>query len=453
MWQIYSRELYLTRYVEPLCSTIEAEKLNIDKIEVQKRFVKISLSGPWGTEGESIYLNCEIQFPTQYPNSDVPRLHVEKTAALEASRVIELENKVRVIGEAYLTQHISSMEAIIRYLQGERTLESLTAWTEEQKELEPFDSGVDVIDSSSDEEDIGIAGYRPQVGDSTFTGSELMGASNTNVPLPKACGALWADNGSLVCFFPPKPSATKSLASSLGLHDTTLATGGHTKNSTGLGKWQFRTALRAKYGPSLATVTSSDSEEDATSDDYSSSASSRSSQEADSPTHHSKQPFAWRKKNISQPRIVGSTLDESVNSGGIVKTGDSDREMPKNFVSIQRHDDLLPVSRSLAESYLISGTDACWYNEKLAERHDRREAANAWHALGSILRYKVPVQQVSQSRGVASFLVPAPRRLLHKDSGIDLSYDIESNDAPTKPHLPIEWGQHPLGAQGLIHKL
>ena len=415
--------------------------------------MKISLSGPWGPEGESVYLNCEIRFPAQYPSSDVPHLQVEKTTALESSRVIELERDVKRVGEAYLTQHISSLEAIIRYLQGERTLESLTAWTQDQEELESFDISADVVDSSSDEEDSGIAGYRPQNGDSSFAGSELMGSSNVNVPLPKACGALWADNGSLVCFFPPKPSAAKLLASSLGLHDTTLATRGPTINSTGFGKWQFRTALGSKYGPSLATVRSSDSDEDATSDDDSSSTSSRSSQEAESPAHHSKLPFTWRNRHLNQPRIVGSALDESVNSGGNVNPGDFDREIPKNVVSIQRHDDLLPVSRALAEGYLISDIGACRYNEKLAERHHRRDAANAWHALESILRHEVPVQRVTQGHNGASFLVPTPRRLLHKDSGVDLSYDIESNNTPSTLHLPIEWGQHPLGAQGLIHEL
>ena len=441
----------MSHYLHGSCVLFE---LTILKIDVQRRFVQISLSGPWGAEGENVYLNCEVRFPAQYPSSEAPRLRIEKTTALESSRITELEHSVQAITQAYLIHHISSLEAVIRYLQGERSLENLTAWTREPTESEPLEDPIDVVDSSSDEEDTGITGYRPQNADSVFTGSELLGASNANVPLPKACGALWADNGSLVCFFPPKPVAGKSLASSLGLHDTTLAVRGHTKNSTGFGKWQFRTTLGSKYGPSLATVKSSSSEDETTSDDdYSSSTSSLSSQGGESLIRHSAHPYTWRSRHLNQPRIVGSTMDDSVNSSGNVKVGAPGSEMPKNIVSIQRHDDLLPVSRYFADGYLTSGSEACQHNEKLANSHGLRDAANAWHILKSILRDEVPVYPVSVNHRSAPFLVPAPRKLLHKGSGIDLSNDLESSDTRFKSRLPVEWGQHPLGAQGLVDDL
>ena len=397
-------------------------------------------------------MKCEIQFPFQYPISRPPQLHIEKTTALESNRITDLKHNVQVIGEAYLTHHISSFEAIIRYLQGERSLESLTTWAQEQSDIEPIELSTDVVDSSSDEEDTGIAGYRPHIGDLISTGSELMGASNANVPLPKACGALWADNGSLVCFFPPKPTAAKSLASSLGLHDTTLAARGHTKYSTGFGKWQFRTTLGLKYGPAIATVQSNSSGDETSSDDSSSSSSSLSSQEPGSPACRLMRPYTWRSKYLNQPRIVGSAMDDSVNSGGHVNSGDSGHQMPKTIVSIQRHDDLLPVSRCLAGGYLTSGSEACRHNENLAKVHGLGDAANAWHILESILCDEVPVRPVSSHRS-APFLVPAQRRLLHKDSGIDLSNDYELNELLAKPQLPVKWGQHPLGAFGLVDDL
>jgi len=50
--------------------------------------------------------------------------------------------------------------------------------------------------------------------DETFDGTTMLGSGNlmlpggVNVPLPKSCGALFAPNGQLVTYFPPKPSSS-----------------------------------------------------------------------------------------------------------------------------------------------------------------------------------------------------------------------------------------------------
>ena len=50
--------------------------------------------------------------------------------------------------------------------------------------------------------------------DETFDGTTMLGSGNlmlpggVNVPLPKSCGALFAPNGQLVTYFPPKPRST-----------------------------------------------------------------------------------------------------------------------------------------------------------------------------------------------------------------------------------------------------
>ncbi|KAK5069046.1 hypothetical protein LTR16_009682, partial [Cryomyces antarcticus] len=84
-------------------------------------------------------------------------------------------------------------------------------------------------ESSSDEEDgMGPDFNGLQFQDMDTNGTDILGTANANanVPLPKACGALWAEDGRLVCFFPPKEE-NKSLLKTIALQSNGRSTRNH----------------------------------------------------------------------------------------------------------------------------------------------------------------------------------------------------------------------------------
>ena len=73
-------------------------------------------------------------------------------------------------------------------------------------------------DDSSDEDEVGLSHSQDLA-----MSSELLRPVNANVmvPVAKACGALWANDGRLVCFFPPKKDKSTTLFENLGFKEMT----------------------------------------------------------------------------------------------------------------------------------------------------------------------------------------------------------------------------------------
>ncbi|PYH45369.1 Mtc5p [Aspergillus saccharolyticus JOP 1030-1] len=418
-------------------------KVAFESVDVRQRKAMISLHGPWGADGDSLFLKVDIKFPSDYPRTSVPTFSVQKTAAVTDDLADKLVAETRKIAETYLSHKRGCLEGVLRYLLGESTLEESMAWLSgETAETvkSPINSQLEG-EESSDEDEVGLS-QSQDLGMS----SELLRPVNANVmvPVAKACGALWANDGRLVCFFPSKNEKSADWIENLGLREMSRLSRTD-KVFEGFGRLQTSSPGPRPSG----TIASTDDGASEYSDDSDaeSSSSSGSSGILSGLQHRFPTPQTWRSGGslgIYRPR---STDNSQRSTAGATATKASDP--PQNVVSIHDFSDLLPAKRELAVGYRICGkvTDVCAHNSAVALDHGYHELARIWGLLRLILHNRKTSMLASNLD-----LLGRSSRIQRKDSAIDLTFDAKGHDRGSKaPHGPsIRWGDHPFGSHWLI---
>ena len=421
----------------------------------------MSLLGPWAKDQAAIYLQCRLSFPVGYPETTMPTLEIGRTTLIDNATLARIDIEVKSIAHAYVLHQRGSLEAILRYLQGEYAANEIILWTKETQEhsiIEKLDRGEA---SSSDEEDDENSYHRPQTDEAGLSGSGLIsaGMTNANVPLPKACGALWADNGCLVCFFPRKEDITQSVLGSLGFTNSEAVSKGHNNLFAGFGKPHNNSPARKSKARALESIKGGESDSEATNSDsedsyFSSSNSSDSSDESVSP-HPRSTPLelcGWQSKTSLGPRIE-SMLDETRESSSSVNQSKLGTDVSKTVVSIHSLPSLLLVKQELAQEYHVSGPNACEYNRKVAEDQGLQDIADAWLILSMILRDEVPVLEITQKVSESTNLLVVPRTLQALKDRDKVTAPFGKRSPVVTSFMTIKWGQHPLGGAGLIGHL
>ena len=417
---------------------------------MQRHKVIVSLSGPWGSERAPTYVKVKIEFPTGYPSTAVPVINIERTTSVADDTLKQILSDLDVLTSAFLSHRRSSLEITLRYLLGEQGLGEILQSLKKHRGSEELVSTQEEALSSSDEDDEAL-GFAQTQSDSGETIDPLAAASNAqyNVPLPKACGALWADNGTLVCFFPAKPDKEASIL------DQSLRTSARNRNaiSEGFGRLHDIFGRRKGHTSTLGTIEDGDSELDEYS--TSSSESSLSSSGIGLPRHHFMPAMAWR--GDGKDAFHKLALDGSQKSSGEIGTANSTIPKPSMFVSLHDLSDLLPSKQRLAEDYEIGNDhEQAAHNASVATKHGCSEIADVWSFIELILLDKVPLQLMHSPRGDGSIITLARRALSslwEKDSAIDLSFDVD--DEGVSPVLldRINWGSHPFGRRWLVKSL
>ncbi|KAL8750567.1 MAG: hypothetical protein Q9184_006383 [Pyrenodesmia sp. 2 TL-2023] len=355
--------------------------------------------------------------------------------------------------QAYYKRQRHSLEALLRYLLGEQSCEE----TLELLKASPDQSGLDLdtqTEHSSSSEDDGDDQYaeNQRHGLDSSEGTLAVFNAQYNVPLRKACGALWANDGRLVCFFPPKGEKTSFLNQSI-IKANEWGSKDRKALFEGFGRLQGYTSAMPR------TTSSSDVEGSESGDsDYESSRSSSGSASLSDigMTALTLMPsMAWR----DEPQGTNHALsvDESQRSSGWTRHPKSAVPDSKNFISIHQCAELLPSKRKLAEGYsLENSSECCSHNAAVARSNGDLDLADIWGLVDLLLRDEVPLQKMQVTSKDESILLIA-RRILSplrsKDSAIDLTYDShDDEDRPTFKSR-IYWGSHPFGRKWLIDAL
>ncbi|KAJ5787797.1 hypothetical protein N7457_002787 [Penicillium paradoxum] len=415
-------------------------KVAFESVDVRQRRISISLNGPWGADGASLFLKVDIKFPTSYPKTAIPTFTFQKTAAVTDEWAAKTTAELRTIAETYMSRNRGCLEGAVRYLLGECSLEESIAWIldETSDNLKSPISG-ELGAESSDEDEVGMT-QSQELGMS----SELLRTVNANVmvPVAKVCGALWANDGRLICFFPPKPKKDKSaeLFENMGFKEMTRWSRGD-KVFEGFGR--LNTSSPGPRG--IGTITSTDDGASSDSDEsYSSTSSSSGSSDVLSglPTRFPA-PQTWRSVGsygIHRPRSADNS-QRSTGGGATVKS-----EAPQNIVSIHNLSDMLPVKRELASQYRIcgKGTDVCAHNAAVALDAGCYELAQIWGLIKLILHVRKHPGTLPDS-GLL-------QRRVHKKGGVTdgLGHDGLYRDLTGSI---IRWGDHPLGSHWLVPAL
>lgn len=418
-------------------------KVKWEDIDMDGLTLKASLSGPWGVDGESIFIQVKIDIPTEYPQARAPRFFIEKTSFMPDETHARLIRELHQLADQFLQRKQNCLEVIFTYLLGEVDLESSTTFFKNVRDLDDDMGGLADDSSSSDDEDIPAGGSASMSQELTAQGDvdgALATPSRTIIPPPpRTCAARFSHDGKLVCFFPTKEEKARALFSSVA--EAKDRTKGEPFFS-GFGKLSHDLLPRAR--PSNDETMTSATEDDSESSNSDTSSSSSSSDSESTSVHkvslwyHPSRPSRQLRKTWSENRSIRSSGGGTGTGAGTgTGTGTSRRRIgrPRNMVSIHDMRPDLPSKKELAQEYAIfgDGEDVCLHNAGVAEKHGYCDLADIWRYLSLLLRRGIPLEVLDDDRGRNSILVIAKNAVARTKQGDD-------------DHLSgrVKWGNHPL---------
>jgi WD repeat-containing protein 59 len=431
-------------------------KVRFEVADVQRRRATVELHGPWGADGGSLFLKLDIKFPHDYPRGAIPIFHIQKTSSMTDQLATKISSGLQAIADMHMSANRGSLEAILLYLLGERGLEDSLALVSDSPDHESkiAPGGNDLSgDVSSDEDDEVVGTFQAQEMD--LSTSELLRPvnANVNVPVAKACGAVWADNGRLVCFFPPKTDKLVSVFGSLGLKELDR-TSRSDRIFEGFGRLQAASPGPRKTAGTSTTLDDGASDASDDSDSTSSSSSGSSDLLTSLPNRFQSQGFRQRTLGLQRSH----SAENSQRSTTAVSTLKSASTVPRNVVSIHNFEDLVPSKRILAKQYRIfgSGPEICAHNADVAARHGDQDLAQVWNLIKLVLFNQVPLEALplpQSSHHVVVIAQQAWNQLKRKDSGVDLSFDVKAVPPKVSKAGRVRWGGSPLGGRWLVPAL
>ncbi|KAL5341476.1 hypothetical protein BJX70DRAFT_406053 [Aspergillus crustosus] len=420
-------------------------KVAFESVDIRRRKATISLHGPWATDGASLFIRVDIKFPPDYPRDSVPSFVVQKTSAVTEQLAGKILAELQTIAETYLSHKRGCLEGVVRYLLGESNLEESIAWIlgETAETVKSPTNGHAAGDESSDEDEVGLS----QSQDLAMS-SELIRPVNANVMVPRAreCGAVWAKDGRLVCFFPTQKDKSAYSLENLGFKEMTRL------SRSDVVFERFGRFETSSPGPRpTGTIASTDDGASEYSDDSEAetSSSSGSSGILSGLQHRFPTTQTWRSAGslgIYRPR---STDNSQRSTAGGMTTRSSD--MPQNVIAIHDLSDLLPAKRELASRYRICGkvVDVCAHNAAVALELGYHELARIWGLVQLILH-----ENGSSRPSPAQSVKTKFSHIQRKDSAIDLRHDTLHGDSFSQNTKGIiQWGNHPFGGHWLIPAL
>lgn len=432
---------------ELLRISTQIPKVTLDNIDMDNLTLNASLKGPWGADGENIFIKVKVDIPAQYPRSQAPKFTIEKTSFMPEETHKRIDQEVHQMAQQFLQRKQNCLEVAFTYLLGEVDLESSTTFF---KNVRDFDDDLEgLADESSSEDDEGIpaggsASMSQELPPHGEADTALAAPSRTIIPPPpRTCGARFSSDGRLVCFFPSKEEKAKALFS-----NSADAYRDRSKGEpffAGFGRVTYESLPRAK----LSTEDGSGS--DAASDNSDSEETSSSSSDSESTSMHKLsvwyRPSRQLRKTWSEDRSVrssGAGTGTGVGTG--TGTGTSRRRpaRPRNSLSIYDLRDELPSKKELAENYAIfgDGEEVCEHNALVAERCHCPYVANIWHYLALLLRTGIPLEVLANSQRHGAILVVAKDVVSQYRDG----NPVVPQDRPLGHLLSgrVKWGEHPL---------
>lgn len=420
-----------------------------DSIDMDSLILNSSLKGPWGVDGDEIFLKVKVDIPHAYPKSKAPNFIIEKNAFMPVGTHEKLEREVHQIGEQYLKRKQNCLAAAFSYLLGEADLAASTNFFKNVKDL---DDEIDVLadESSSEDSDNDIpAGGSAAMSQDLTASTEL---DNTLAPITRpavppvyrTCGARFSNDGRLVCFYPTKEA--KALLFSP--HDTLKERPKDQPTFAGFGRLAHDSPTpRKRYLDGEASTTDDLS---AVSDD---SDESSSSSDSELTTMHKISLWYRPGHRFHKTWSANESLRSSgggTGAGTGTGTGTSRRRTgrAKNVVSLFDVRDILPSKKRFAEEYIIFGNGAqvCEHNAQVAERYGYPDLVNIWKYAALLLTSNIPLEVREPPHRDKSVLVIAKDALSRYRDG-----DYPDNDTE-RLRGRVKWGNHPL-AQEFVNDL
>ncbi|RCI08764.1 hypothetical protein L249_4706 [Ophiocordyceps polyrhachis-furcata BCC 54312] len=420
-------------------------KVKWENIDMDNLTLNASLTGPWGTDGEPIFIKVRIDIPAGYPQLKAPTFFIDKTSFMPEETLKKIEREMHQVAQQFLQRKQNCLEVAFTYLLGEVDLESSTTFFRNVRDLDDDLDGMADESSSEEDEDI-LAGGSVSMSQELGPHDNILAPSNRSIipPTPRTCGARFSNDGRIACFFPSKEEKARALFStSAELYSKERARG--EPFFAGFGRLSYDLPQRHKLANDEASAT----EEALESSDSDVSSSSTDSESTSihklSVWYH---PRRQLRKTWSEDLSVRSS-GGGTGAGTGTGTGTSRRRYgkPRNLFSVYDLRAELPSKREFAEEYAIfgDGADVCEHNARVAETHGNADLADVWRYLALLLRKGIPLEVLGHGDGRSSILVIAR----------DVVARCQDDSPDSNNHSllgRVKWGQHPL-AGGFIADL
>ncbi|KAH7316577.1 hypothetical protein B0I35DRAFT_451556 [Stachybotrys elegans] len=427
-------------------------KVAWDNIDMDNLNLRASLKGPWGVDGEIIFIKVKIDIPTSYPRFKAPKFVIEKTSFMPAETHSRLTREIHQLADQFLQRKQNCLEVAFTYLLGEVDLESSTTLFKNVRDLDDDMGGLNDESSSEEDEDIptgGSASMSQELVPHHNGDATIASLSRTIVPPPpRTCGARFSHDGRLICFFPTKEEKARALF--LTSAEVTKERPKGEPFFDGFGRIAIESGTRSRYMADDASATDqSDSEESESSSTSSSDSESTSIPKMNLWYHSTRQ----LRKTWSEDRSIrssGGGTGTGVGTG--TGTGISRRRIgrPRNLVSIHDMRAHLPSKQEFAREYAIfgDGADVCEHNASVAEKYGHTDLQHVWHYLALLLRTGIPLEMVSANQNRDSIIVIA-RDAVSKYGPQDSRQKPQETYPESITGLKgrVKWGQHPLATE------
>lgn len=433
---------------ELLRISTQIPKVKWDNIDMDKLTLNASLNGPWGANGETIFIKVKIDIPKSYPKAKAPKFSIEKTLFMPEETHKRIDREVHQLADRFLQRKENCLEVAFTYLLGEVNLESSTSFFKNVRDLDDDLGGLADESSSEDDEDIpagGSAAMSQELPPPGEADTSLATPTRTIMPPPpRTCSARFSLDGRLVCFFPTKEEKARALFSTANEVYKDRPKG--EPFFPGFGRLTHNLGPRHnKYGTDEASATDDDSDGSTTTD-----TSSSSSSHSESTAFH-KMNLWYRsgrqvRKTWSEDRSVRSSGGGTgTGIGTATGTGTSRRKLIRSKSVIVMHDlrTELPSKKCLASEYAIfgDGADVCEHNAGIAEKHGCLELVDVWRYLALLLRTGIPLEVLLGNHTHDSILVIARDVAARADDSAEMCSGGLSGR--------VKWGQHPLAREFL----
>lgn len=415
-------------------------------IDMENFSLVASLKGPWGENGETIYIKVQVNIPTTYPTSRAPKFSIERSMQMPQATYAKLMDEIHELAERFLKYKQNCLDVAFTYLLGEVDLESSKGFLKNVGNIDDLGGLVD--ESSSEDENEGIAptSMSQELVQSTESARALLPQMNrptTYIP-PSLCGGRFANDGKLVCFFPSKERPKPFLFVQPELYHERSK---DEPSFAGFGRIQVEPPVLRKI-PDDTSATENDSE----GPDESDVSTSSDSESTNIKTSVWFQPSAPRRlpKYYSESQSHRSSGGGTgIGTGTATGTVTSRRRLgrPRNVVSIYNMAHELPSKREFAKEYAIfgDGSEVCEHNAGVAAKYGQQDLANVWRYCGLLLRKDIPLEVLPFDQRRNSVLVIA-KHVVARFRNPSVNSDSMMAHTASDNNLSgrVKWGHHPL---------
>lgn len=456
--------------------TDKLPRVKWEELDMDKLALAASMNGPWGVDGQIVFIQVRVMVLPNYPSARSLRFHIENSSLVPEATQERIAADLFMLTAEYLKRRRNCLLVAFRYLLGEVDLQSSVALLNRAltKPRLANDESAESSSSDDDEDDVESAS-NAFMSPIEAIGSEVMIGPVLPLPPPpppRSCGAVFTRDGRIATFFltkagkasakimfeAPSPPTRDELAE---LEQPVFIGFGKVLPSRIGGSSRRRVKGVEWYNDS----SSSDESDSSTYSDGSSGSSSTSSSGASSGSNNLMDP--WSTNMGFQRRIVRggksdrkrrpSDFDDN-DSDSLIRSGTLDPGLPvgpKSTVAIEDMRPYLPSKRDLARDYAIfgDGAEVCEHNARVAEKYGESDLANIWRYAALLLKSDVPLRLASMyddfGQRKKSILVIA-REAVANANNKDADNDAEQHQLAPKVRSRdtfsgrVKWGLHPL---------